>query len=341
MNTPLNNDTQQKAHDLARQITVAHDLDPEIQEELYGHIEDKLLAYKSGEERVSDEDAFILVREHFGDAKVIRGLMQEVHAGAVQVTLLRKMLALVIVLLASAILYRGATELTKLLFAVLTGSGGILDQFSSMLYLQLPASFAVLLVTFFVLRHWKRGLRAGKSPWFCHWPVARMLTWAVALLVLKGLLPHILLTQQVTPRMPIFFEYGIYYAWTGLHSCAYCLLWFWWTDVWSGRFRNMLLIGLAWIGYTLGSYLLYPGGFMIAINAGDQMASNVSEIVSFAIGGVEFSVQFALAWSSFYFSHLSESIMERALWVLVCAALVHALRWYKKQSAHDSAISGL
>ena len=51
MNTPLNNDTQQKARELARKITVAHDLDPEIQEELYGHIEDKLLAFKSGEER--------------------------------------------------------------------------------------------------------------------------------------------------------------------------------------------------------------------------------------------------------------------------------------------------
>lgn len=51
MNTRLNNDTRQNARELARQITVAHDLDPEIQEELYGHIEDKLLAYMNGEER--------------------------------------------------------------------------------------------------------------------------------------------------------------------------------------------------------------------------------------------------------------------------------------------------
>ncbi len=72
MNTPLNNDTQQRARELARTITVAHDLDPEIQEELYGHIEDKLLAYKNGEERITDEDAFILVREHFGNAKELK-----------------------------------------------------------------------------------------------------------------------------------------------------------------------------------------------------------------------------------------------------------------------------
>ena len=339
MDHTLNNDIQQKARDLARQITVAHDLDPEIQEELYGHIEDKLLAYTSGEERVSDEDAFILVREHFGDAKVIRGLMQEVHAGAVQVTLLRKILALVIVVLAGTLLYTGTEGAGKFLFAFLTVPNS--QRSSYWAYLVFPGSFAILLVNFVVLRHWKMDLRAGKSPWFCHWPVARMLKWAVALLVLRGLFPHILLMQQVAPHTPLFFEYGIYYAWAGLSSCASCLLWFWWTDVWSGRFRNMLLIGLAWIGYALASYLLYPGGFLIAINAGDLMASNVSEIASFHFRGVTFSVQFVLAWNAFYFSFISRSIMERAAWVLVCAALVHALRWYKKQSAHDSVISGL
>lgn len=41
MNKNLTSDIQQKARELARQITVAHDLDPDIQEELYGHIEDK------------------------------------------------------------------------------------------------------------------------------------------------------------------------------------------------------------------------------------------------------------------------------------------------------------
>ena len=115
MNTPLNDDTQQKARELARQITVAHDLDPEIQEELYGHIEDKLLAYKSGEERISDEDAFILVREHFGDAKVIRGLLQEVHAGAVQATLVRRVLALVLVLLAAGWVFAGLSALAHMI----------------------------------------------------------------------------------------------------------------------------------------------------------------------------------------------------------------------------------
>ena len=86
MNSNIESDPQQKARELARQITVAHDLDPEIQEELYGHIEDKLLAYKSGEERISDEDAFILVREHLGDAKVLASMFAEVHEEAASLT---------------------------------------------------------------------------------------------------------------------------------------------------------------------------------------------------------------------------------------------------------------
>ena len=45
MDRNLEGDLQQKARKLARKITVAHDLDPEIQEELYGYIEDKRRAY--------------------------------------------------------------------------------------------------------------------------------------------------------------------------------------------------------------------------------------------------------------------------------------------------------
>lgn len=62
-----------------RKISVTYDLDEEIQEELYGHIEDKLLGYLSGEEKLTEGDAFVLVCEHFGDSDSIRELLNEVH----------------------------------------------------------------------------------------------------------------------------------------------------------------------------------------------------------------------------------------------------------------------
>ena len=47
MSDPLSSNTQEQMQALCRKISVAHDLDPEIQKELYGHMEDKLLAYRN------------------------------------------------------------------------------------------------------------------------------------------------------------------------------------------------------------------------------------------------------------------------------------------------------
>ena len=70
----------EKLHALCGRITVACELDTEIQEELYSHLEDKLLAYLSGAEKLTEADALILVREHFGNAENLKGLLRKVHA---------------------------------------------------------------------------------------------------------------------------------------------------------------------------------------------------------------------------------------------------------------------
>lgn len=58
---------QERIDALCRQISVAHELDADIQKELRGHIKDKLLAYLSGEERLTEQDALILVRKQLRD----------------------------------------------------------------------------------------------------------------------------------------------------------------------------------------------------------------------------------------------------------------------------------
>ena len=65
---------------LCDQISVDHSLDSEIRDELLGHMEDKLLSYMNGDERLTEQDAFILVREHFGNLAAIEGLFQDVYA---------------------------------------------------------------------------------------------------------------------------------------------------------------------------------------------------------------------------------------------------------------------
>ena len=61
-----NSGIQTKLKAICREISITQSLDAEIQKELYGHMEDKLLAYVNGEEAITEDDALILVREHFG-----------------------------------------------------------------------------------------------------------------------------------------------------------------------------------------------------------------------------------------------------------------------------------
>ncbi len=163
MNTPLNDDTQQEARDLARKITVAHDLDPEIQEELYGHIEDKLLAYKSGEERVSDEDAFILVREHFGDVKVLKNMFQDTHVVAVQETMLRRLLVAVITTLACVQLAAWPAYVAD----VFVHWPNTMPY--SSYYFRIAVTGVALLTPWLLFVRWKRRMELGERVWFSGW----------------------------------------------------------------------------------------------------------------------------------------------------------------------------
>lgn len=233
MNTPLNNDTQQKARDLARKITVAHDLDPEIQEELYGHIEDKLLAYKSGEEQVSDDDAFILVREHFGDAKVLRSMFAEVHEVAATVTLGRligaacvitlavawlcKLLALPIQALALYLLEHGATN------------GAVIPPIAFLLFHAMVPVLPTGVAAAFI--YWRKQLEAGKRPWFYRWSMWDFLRCGGLLFAAIPFTPSFELVpfHALSPDLAAFEAtdtQAAIAAW--MVQCSLCVAWLWW-----------------------------------------------------------------------------------------------------------------
>ena len=80
MDKKLSPETAERIRELCRKISVAHNLDEDIQRELCAHMEDKLLGYLSGAEKLTGEDAFILVREHFGNTENLKRLLRQVHA---------------------------------------------------------------------------------------------------------------------------------------------------------------------------------------------------------------------------------------------------------------------
>lgn len=80
MSDSLTPETAERLRTLSERITVACELDADIHAELAAHLEDKLLAYLSGAEKLTEADALILVREHFGNADNLKKLLKKVHA---------------------------------------------------------------------------------------------------------------------------------------------------------------------------------------------------------------------------------------------------------------------
>ena len=83
---------QKRIEGFCRKITVAYDIDNDIKEELYGHIEDKLLDYLNGEVKLTEDDAFVLVREHFGNPETVKVLLMEAHEHESQKSSVRELL---------------------------------------------------------------------------------------------------------------------------------------------------------------------------------------------------------------------------------------------------------
>ena len=72
----------EKIRALCRDLAARHRLDDATRDELCGHLEDKLAGYLSGEVRMSEDDALMLVRAHFGDAERVARVLGRERAKA-------------------------------------------------------------------------------------------------------------------------------------------------------------------------------------------------------------------------------------------------------------------
>lgn len=72
--------TANNLRSLCRRISAEYNLGWDVQNELYSRMKEQLLGYVSGTEKVTEEEAFLLMRKHFGEPVEIRELLREVHA---------------------------------------------------------------------------------------------------------------------------------------------------------------------------------------------------------------------------------------------------------------------
>ncbi len=241
----LNSKTTAAIESLCRKISVAYELDAEIQEELRGHVEDKLLGYLDGEETLSEDDAFILVREHFGDPAKVKSLLREVHTYESHASVARYIAAALIVTTAMGIIGHYATAAIHAVWPV-----------HYLFFTVTRPVFAVLalLVSWILLRHWQRRLHAGATPWFLTW---RPMQFAASIALLTVLLLHastlpifMLLNEQSqaisSPSIVILYLYMLIAV-----QVFHCILWLWWCDRPPRNIRTISNAAGVWAIWTL------------------------------------------------------------------------------------------
>ena len=150
-----------------KQISVAHNLDNEIREELRSHIEDKLCGYMRGEIKITEEEAWLLVREHFGDPAVLKSMYHETEAKEMYKSFFRRIGAAFVagiwILTITRMVIHGI--LTQALKGVAgrTVDAGIIFAYGFLW--MIPDLFVILLFFFFVMR-WRKIIENSGTAWF-------------------------------------------------------------------------------------------------------------------------------------------------------------------------------
>ncbi len=256
--TPLSPEIVAKIDALAKQISVAEHLDAEIQAELRGHVEDKVRGYLSGEVRVSEGDAMILAKAHFGDAQVVKAMFQGVHRVEHATSLGRKLVAaFVATQIVSAVLAVVDVLFRKLFgyhIAVLQGAHAIYPQapYHSATAGILVLEAALLWAIFF---YWRWRQSRGRRMWFERWnPVALA---AVVLGVVVGLLSldwgihqsSWYISYQLMPTLT-YKMVVISWVWECVSRGTQAALWIWWCDGAPRTRRTLLYAMVCWIAAT-------------------------------------------------------------------------------------------
>ena len=286
MTDQLRPDTCNEIRILCKKISVAHDLDEEIQEELYGHMEDKLTAYLDGEEALSEEDAFILVREHFGNPSTVKGLLQDVHAREADVSLARRLGAVLIVTAGVNAICLCLASAVLPLWPAARGFGGFHASLS-------VVSAVTVVFSWLLLRHWRRRLDAGHTPWFLTWPPAYFVGSAVVLSVLQSLVQ---ITSLFDNSVSVMWSIGVWRLLSVILLASpvlKCMMWLWWCDRPPRKARAVSTAAGLWVVWMWLSSSV--------ANTGIAMRSVSLPQIAIALGAsFLYSVVFALIASALY-----------------------------------------
>ncbi|MCC6694098.1 MAG: hypothetical protein IT365_00580 [Candidatus Hydrogenedentes bacterium] len=261
MGARLSPETEAALRKLAREIGNSRGLDDDAQEELYGHLEDKTLGYLSGEDGITEADAVLLTREHFGDPGAFpEALAQMPTPFRSSVSLPRRLAAVAVLTLAVGV----AFSVVRLLIAL------CLDRESAVVFFGpagRPWMFVLeaisLGVIFLRLQRWRTLERRGSRVWYQNCPGSIFAFCVVALIFLDWCVPGVRLDQVAAaagleqflyslrrPPHPIIYSYYFLIAVDWAPNLIAPMLWIWWGEQRQYRTKATMLSAVAWAGFN-------------------------------------------------------------------------------------------
>jgi hypothetical protein len=254
MDNVFNPKTRERIDELCRKISVSHTLDDEIQAELRGHIEDKMLAYLRNEERLSEEDAFILVERHFGDPANIKIQLQTVHTVDAHVGLARRLLAIVTlhVGLLAALEIAAFTWWNLSVWWQLRSHDAVI-QSSDQLLIGVVGLMLYVLILWRVLARWKRRELAGERIWFMRWPIPAMAGLLALFFGLHSVTPDPLgpLDGYQLKSITFFPVVATMIVIVIVAPILSAFIWLWWCDRPPRRPRTLIYTALVWLALAV------------------------------------------------------------------------------------------
>lgn len=260
MAEPLSPRTLERLEQIIRSIHVAPEIDEAVHRELMAHMQDKLLGYLDGCEKLSEEDALLLVERHFGNPRQVEGLLRRVHGGGGS---FGRRLAIVVLL---AFLLATPGAFCDILSLMLAGRSRTLAlTCDGLSHLLCVLWVAVLWLLLYRAEH-AASLRRYAS--FLGWPNRRIVSLLLAAVALY-LIPTILLlmfraeidveaaTDTNDPRYAIVRALCSLASWVLFWGQGW--LWIWWVDQWNGRWAAVLASAGAWAAFAFTMIMLPMG----------------------------------------------------------------------------------
>ncbi|MFA6242016.1 MAG: hypothetical protein WC655_13870 [Candidatus Hydrogenedentales bacterium] len=243
-------------------VCTMHGLD-DVREELQDHFEDKMIAYLSCGEKLQEQDAFLLVREHFGDPAALKSMFQTVHVKEAGVTLGRRICAA----FAVALFLCAITQAMFLVTSVLIH----MWQPTPEMRLLISVAYGNFIMTLFpvalylILRRWNRRLSMGAPVWFTRMPMPSLLRVLAALILFERLVPTLGWGVMSRPIVAGGVSHPVEILLMILGLLAFAaqgVVWMWWVDR-APRTKTALVAALACLcAMTIlatGSFSIFPG----------------------------------------------------------------------------------